>query len=76
MMIQNQDSWPKDSIIDDVLLLYIKNTTWDSDNFVKDFMTNECCAPPLKLEEAKPDTFLETTFQVTYGNKIYHRQKK
>ena len=59
----------------DVLLFYIKDQAWDSDKFVKDFMTNECYAPPLKLEEAKPDTFLETTFQVTYGNKIWHRLK-
>ena len=61
--------------MDDVLLFYINNNTWDSEKFVKDFMTNECYAPPLKLEEAKPDTFLETTFQVTKENKIWHSLK-
>lgn len=55
--------------MDDIFLILAKNSLWDSDAFIKDFTTN-CYFPPLKLEPGKPGTFLETSFEVTNGNKI------
>jgi len=57
--------------MDDILLLLRKSPSWDYERFLADFTRSECYHPPLKLEDAKEDTFLETTFQIR-GNSIWH----
>ena len=49
--------------MDDILLVYATNPGWNHEKFVRDFTKSECYHPPLKLEDAKPRTFLETTFE-------------
>ena len=50
--------------MDDVLMVYAKADDWDHDAFIRDFVRSECYWPPLKLEDAKEATFLETTFDL------------
>ena len=50
--------------MDDILLVYSKASGWDHERFVRDFVRSECYWPPLKLEDAKEATFLETTFDM------------
>ena len=54
--------------MDDILLLMLKDETWDHDRFYEDFQRSECYMAPLKLEEAQEGTFLETTFTVQGGH--------
>ena len=60
--------------MDDILLVYAKTPAWDSEKFVKDFVTSECYQKPLKLEEGKEGTFLETRYLVENGD-IKHKLK-
>ena len=46
--------------MDDILLVYAKHDQWDHEKFCKDFAESTCYVPPLKLEEGRQDTFLET----------------
>ena len=55
--------------MDDILLLYAQNPVFNHTDLLHKLDT--CYHPPLKLEEATPDTFLETTFEIT-DNKIRH----
>ena len=57
--------------MDDILMLFRKAPNWDHGRFLADFARSECYHPPLELEDAKDDTFLETTFRVE-GNTIRH----
>ena len=57
--------------MDDILMLYRKSPNWDYERFLADFARSECYHPPLELEDAKDDTFLETTFRVE-GGRIRH----
>ena len=57
--------------MDDILLLYAAHDRFQHDKFLRDFERSDCYFPPLVLEEAKPDTFLETTFEII-DNKIRH----
>ena len=50
--------------MDDILLIYNKGGNWSSDEFVHDFQKSLCYMPPLKLEEATQDVYLETRFQL------------
>ena len=50
--------------MDDILMIYAKAPRWDHERFLQDFDKSECYHPPLKLEDAKDDTFLETTFEL------------
>ena len=50
--------------MDDILLFYAENRKFDSDKFMRDFTASECYWQPLKLEDGKNDTFLETTFHI------------
>ena len=50
--------------MDDVLLVYAKPVWWDHTQFLEDFTASECYWPPLKLEDARESTFLETTFDI------------
>lgn len=49
--------------MDDILMVYAKNDRWDHEKFVADFEESTCYHPPLKLEDGRHDTFLETTFE-------------
>ena len=57
--------------MDDILMFVRKSQQWDHSAFLRDFSKSECYHPPLKLEDAKDDTFLETTFRIE-GTKIRH----
>ena len=50
--------------MDDILMIYAKIPNWDHEAFISDFVRSECYWPPLKLEDAKEATFLETTFEM------------
>ena len=60
--------------MDDILLIYSKGGGWQSDAFVRDFQQSLCYMPPLKLEEATQDIYLETCFQLA-NNAIGTRLK-
>ena len=59
--------------MDDILMFVRQSHQWDHVRFLTDFANsdnespNPCYHPPLKLEDAKDDTFLETTFAVRGG---------
>jgi len=52
-------------------MLYTKAAWWDHERFLADFERSECYMQPLKLEDSKPDTFLETSFEIK-GNRVDH----
>ena len=54
--------------MDDILLIYAESPDWDSESMLTDFTTN-CYTHPLSLEDAKDDTFLESTFAIK-NNKL------
>ena len=53
--------------MDDLLLLYKADDTWDHERFCNDIQTG-CYMPPLKLEDSKDGTFLENTFKIEGGS--------
>ena len=57
--------------MDDILLFYTADDTWEHDRFLADFEQSECYWKPLQLEEGKHDTFLETTFFWEDGQLAY-----
>ena len=62
--------------MDDILLVYAKNEKWDAEAFIGDFKRSECYWAPLKLEEGKARTFLETRFELSPDKKnISYRLK-
>ena len=74
--MQTLTAWDKQHFcaarfMDDILLFYRKSTRWGHRAFLTDFARSECYHPPLKLEDAKDDTFLETTFAIE-GQSIRH----
>ena len=58
--------------MDDVLLFYVENATFDATRFLTDFRRSECYMPPLSLEPATAGTFLETSFEIDDYNQIQH----
>ena len=56
--------------MDDVLLFYVKHPDFDDVKFLENFNRSECYPPPLRLEDASNNTFLETTFEVTPCNHV------
>jgi len=60
--------------MDDIMLFYSKNPIWASERFLQDFSKSECYWAPLKLEEAEPGKFLETSY-VKEGSHISYRLK-
>ena len=50
--------------MDDILCIYAKNPNWAHEEFVKDFSKSEVYVKPLRLEDGKEATFLETRFDV------------
>ena len=62
--------------MDDILIIYAKNNTWEYEKFMRDFKSSECYWAPLSLEEGKVGTFLETRFKLTSDRKsITYRLK-
>ena len=55
--------------MDDILMVIAKHDRFDHERFLLDFQKSECYWPPLTLEDAKEDTFLETTFSLR-GNSL------
>ena len=53
--------------MDDILMVYAKSDSWDHERFISDFERSECYQQPLKLEDGRADTFLETTFELKDG---------
>ena len=53
--------------MDDILMFIRKSPRWEHARFLDDFARSECYHPPLRLEDARSDTFLETTFEVRGG---------
>ena len=56
--------------MDDIIMIMANNENWNMDKFCEDFQKSTCYMHPLKLEEGKPDTFLETRFKITKDNHI------
>ena len=56
--------------MDDILCFYSKNPQWEHERFLRDFCKSEVYAEPLRLEDGKENTFLETRFKITATNKI------
>ena len=56
--------------MDDIFMIYVENNKFDHNRFLQDF-AKECYLPPLKLEEANPNTFLEMTFEI-HDNSVRH----
>ena len=60
--------------MDDILLVTDRSAGWDSSAFIGDFQASTCYLPPLKLEEATQDTYLETFIELE-NNRFNHRLK-
>ena len=50
--------------MDDILCIYAKQPQWDHEAFVDNFCKSEVYVEPLRLEDGKDNTFLETRFEV------------
>ena len=50
--------------MDDILCIYAKAPEWKYDEFINDFCKSEVYVEPLKLEDGKEATFLETRFKI------------
>ena len=50
--------------MDDILLVYADGSDWNSDAMIMDFEKNCYHSTPLTLENAKENTFLESTFKI------------
>ena len=50
---------------------YASHESWDHERFVQDLQKSEVYVHPLTLTKGKPDTFLETRFEM-HGNQIRH----
>ena len=60
--------------MDDILIIYKEDETWEHEKFMTDFTRSECYQQPLELEEGKPHTFLETRFWL-YNDTIQYKLK-
>ena len=60
--------------MDDILMIYARNESWDHEKFIKDFERSECYQEPLELEMGKDGTFLETRYEIR-GNAIKYKLK-
>ena len=58
--------------MDDILMFYADTPNFDNTRFCESFNKSDCYWAPLKLEDGKKDTFLETTFEITEANTIRH----
>ena len=53
------------------LCFYAQNDQWDHSTFIDDLCESEVYVKPLKLEDGKEGTYLETSFRVK-NNRIEH----
>ena len=53
-------------------MFYADTPNFDNARFCESFNKSDCYWAPLKLEDGKKDTFLETTFEITEANTIRH----
>jgi hypothetical protein len=67
---QAKQSFMAKRYMDDIIMLYVNKPNIDSAMLLKDFKKSECYLPPLKLEDAGTDTFLETSFEITADNRV------
>ena len=51
------------------------DNTWKCDQFIQDFKESTCYMPPLKLEDAGNETFLETRLALVEGTHFRYRLK-
>ena len=49
--------------MDDILIAYARSEKWDHEKFLRDFEKSTVYQEPLKLENGREGTFLETTFE-------------
>ena len=62
--------------MDDILMVTAKSdNTWMCDQFIQDFKESTCYMPPLKLEDAGNETFLETRLALVEGTHFRYRLK-
>ena len=60
--------------MDDILMIYATNNTFDDTRFLKDFQESMCYWPPLKLEDGNSGIFLETQIEIQ-DNQFRYRLK-
>ena len=60
--------------MDNILIVLARSTGWDADGFIRDFQESKCYREPLKLEEGKDGTFLETRYTVE-GDSVRYKLK-
>ena len=60
--------------MDDILCVYDASDAWKTADFLADFQRSECYMPPLKLEPATQDIYLQTRIMLE-GNTFHHRLK-
>ena len=65
---QEKEQFCAARFMDDILLVFRKADWWDHQHFLERFTRSDCYHPPLALEDAKDDTFLETTFAINHGH--------
>ena len=62
--------------MDDILMVTAKaDHIWTRDKFIQDFKESTCYMPPLKLEDAGSETFLETRLALVQGSYFRYRLK-
>ena len=61
---QDKQQFEAARFMDDILLVYAENEKWDAKEFLQDFGKSECYWPPLSLEPAHDNVFLETRFEL------------
>ena len=54
--------------MDDILIWYIKAAAEQETSIIESLQASECYWPPLELEDAGKDTFLETRFMIKDNN--------
>ena len=62
--------------MDDICMLIDTNSSYDWEAFKRDFRASLCYMPPLKLEDAAQDTFLETFLDVQRSNVEWRLKNK
>jgi hypothetical protein len=58
--------------MDDIIMFWAENPTWNSEQFISDFEKSTCYFPPLELEAGRQNTFLETTIAVKSDGELRH----
>ena len=61
--------------MDDILVAYVEDQTWDHERFCADLEKSTCYVSPLKLEPGRQDIFLETALRVDENNIIRYKIK-